>query len=284
MREPAAIDDGVNQSDMAGTGLPVPPVSETAIDCNVDMQTAVSAETQKIPARRPSRDDASIPIYVAGEDIALPKHGFATISADLKTFATRHDPALAGILLLSVKRPAVDEFTMLRDIVDRQPAIIPIMVVETSETGLAVALMKAGAADVLESPIDTGRLDQAIADAVECVRLRDETLSATRLALARIDSLSPRERSVFNGLICGWPNKVIASQLELSPRTVEIHRAKMMIKLQVRTLAQALQLAFAAQITLEDAHRDQPPAVDGPQTSEASDPFSLRRSASTRRR
>jgi len=114
-------------------------------------------------------------------------------------------------------------------------------------------------------------------------RLRDETLSATRLALARIDSLSPRERSVFNGLICGWPNKVIASQLELSPRTVEIHRAKMMIKLQVRTLAQALQLAFAAQITLEDAHRDQPPAVDAPQISEASDPFSLRRSASTRR-
>lgn len=231
---------------------------EIAIDCGAEVRDMAADGIRQIPDDRLPIGTSAPPIYVACENIVLPSHGFTTISADLKTFAGRHDPALAGILLLGVRRSSADEFTILRDIVDRQPAIIPIVVVGTSETGLAVELMKAGAADVLECPIATERLEQAIADAVECVQLRDEALSATRLAMARIDSLSPRERSVFNGLICGWPNKVIANELELSPRTVEIHRAKMMAKLQVRTLAQALQLAFAARISLEDAHRDRP--------------------------
>ncbi len=258
MRKPATSDHQIDLAIDHGKRLRASSGPETTIDCEVRSPAIAADRPRKVPDFGRVGGGATPPIYVAGKDIALPSHGFATIAADLRTFAARHDPALAGILLLGVRRPAVDEFTILKDIVDRQPAIIPIVVVGTSETDLAVELMKAGAADVLKSPVATERLEQAIADAVECVQLRDETLSATRLALARIDSLSPRERSVFNGLICGWPNKIIASQLELSPRTIEIHRAKMMVKLQVRTLAQALQLAFAARITLEDAHRDQP--------------------------
>lgn len=229
------------------------PMASTAIVCNARTPAADADQTSECPTWSKLTIDPPPPIYVASEDVALPLTGFATIAADLKTFATHHDPALAGVLLISVRRPAVDEFTVLKDIVERQSAVVPIVIVETCETGLAVELMKAGAADVLESPVDAKRLEQALVDAVARTQQRGDSESATRLARARIESLSPRERSVLNGLICGWPNKIIAGRLALSPRTVEIHRAKLMTKLQVRTLAQVLQLAFAARITFEDA-------------------------------
>jgi len=252
MRNTAATVRLSDRSDGVTTDCSAIPVTAATIDCDFSAPCSEGRDPSAPPIWSPFGADAALPIYVAGDAIALPLQGLSAIAADLKTFAMHHDPALAAILLINVSRPAVDEFMILKDIVERQSAVVPIVIVDTCETNLAVELMKAGATDVLESPVDARQLLRALAAAVERTQQRDDVGAATRLARARIDSLSPRERSVFNGLIGGWPNKIIASRLALSPRTVEIHRAKMMTKLKLRTVAQVLQLAFTAGVTFED--------------------------------
>jgi two-component system response regulator FixJ len=106
--------------------------------------------------------------------------------------------------------------------------------------------MKAGALDFLEKPYDPDQLIEVI-EAAFC-RFEDDCARNARVeqARSRVATLSPREREVLLGLIEGRANKVIAHDLDLSPRTVEIYRANMMEKLDVGSLSEALRLAFAA--------------------------------------
>jgi two-component system response regulator FixJ len=106
--------------------------------------------------------------------------------------------------------------------------------------------MKAGALDFLEKPYHSDTLLSTIDNAF--LRLAEDSASTAHVELARkkIDVLSPRERDVLMGLIEGRANKVIAYELDISPRTVEIYRANLMTKLGVRSLPEALRIAFAA--------------------------------------
>jgi two-component system, LuxR family, response regulator FixJ len=112
---------------------------------------------------------------------------------------------------------------------------------------LAVQAMKAGAVDFIEKPFEKALLLSAIEHGIDRLRRTAANRDQADEASVRLQALTPREREVLDGLAKGLPNKTIAYDLGISPRTVEIHRANLMTKLDVRSLSEALRIAFAAQ-------------------------------------
>lgn len=169
--------------------------------------------------------------------------GFDSGDAFLAT-ATTLDP---GVLLLDLHMPGTNGLDVLRRLRDLAPGRFgTIVMTGDGSVTLAVQAMKAGAIDFLEKPYGATLLLATIDEAF--VQLLEEDVAAAhaRAAQERIAALSPRERDVLAGLIEGRGNKVIAHQLDISPRTVEIYRANLMMRLGVRSLPEALRVAFAA--------------------------------------
>jgi two-component system response regulator FixJ len=114
------------------------------------------------------------------------------------------------------------------------------------DVGLAVRAMKAGAVDFIEKPFAKETLLKSLEEGYRRLARKEATDDRVRDATVRLQALTARERDVLEGLAQGLPNKTIAYDLGISPRTVEIHRANLMTKLQARSLSEALRIAFTA--------------------------------------
>jgi FixJ family two-component response regulator len=157
-------------------------------------------------------------------------------------------PALVpGCVLVDMRMPEAGGVAIARELKVRRIRL-PVIVMGNSrgDVGLAVQVMKAGAVDFLETPYDGEALLAAIASALADIRDETERDRAGDLARARIAGLSSRERDVLYGLLSGGTNKTIAKDLGISPRTVEIHRARVMERLGADTLPEAVLVAAAA--------------------------------------
>ena len=143
--------------------------------------------------------------------------------------------------------PGMDGLELQHVLQDRGYTFPVLVVTGHADVGLAVKAMKAGALDFIEKPYTEAALIESVRGAL--ARVADERQSGmvVEAARARIAVLTPRERDVLGRLVDGRPNKVIAHELGISPRTVEIHRANMMEKLACRSLAEAVRLAIAAE-------------------------------------
>lgn len=117
----------------------------------------------------------------------------------------------------------------------------------------AVRALKSGAADFIEKPVDGKSFIAAVERAVVARRAIKTQLEAASLAQERVAALTPRERDVLCHLVEGNPNKIIAHQLSISPRTVENHRARLMVKMQVDSVAELVRMALAAGISAKSA-------------------------------
>jgi two-component system response regulator FixJ len=106
--------------------------------------------------------------------------------------------------------------------------------------------MKAGALDFIEKPFEKTILLNALAEGFSQLARSDQNRSRAAEATIRLKALTAREHDVLLGLVQGHPNKTIAFDLGISPRTVEIYRANLMTKLGVQSLSEALRIAFAA--------------------------------------
>src|SRR3546814_10133923 len=111
---------------------------------------------------------------------------------------------------------------------------------------VAVQAMKAGAVDFIEKPFEKAVLMKAIEEGFTRIEQADRIRVRRDEAKVRLQALTPREHDVLKGLVRGHPNKTIGYDLDISPRTVEIHRANLMSKLRVVSLSEALRIAFAA--------------------------------------
>jgi two-component system response regulator FixJ len=163
---------------------------------------------------------------------------------DLRRAAAGLEP---GTILLDIRMPGMDGLEVQSALRDKGIALPVIIMTGHGDVSLAVHAMKAGAIDFIEKPFEKAVLIGAIEQAID--RLEHAAVSRDRAdeAAVRLEALTPREREVLDGLARGLPNKTIAYDLGISPRTVEIHRANLMTKLEVRSLSEALRIAFAAE-------------------------------------
>lgn len=151
-----------------------------------------------------------------------------------------------GCILLDVRMPEIDGLTVQRTLAERGVAMPIIIMTGHGDVSIAVQAMKAGAVDFLEKPFEKAALLAAIEDAFTRLAAADGAAARASEAEVILAALTPRERDVLEGLARGLPNKTIAYDLDISPRTVEVHRANVMTKLNVRSLSDALRIAFAA--------------------------------------
>ncbi|WP_419181645.1 response regulator transcription factor [Novosphingobium mangrovi (ex Huang et al. 2023)] len=151
-----------------------------------------------------------------------------------------------GAVLLDVRMPDMDGLEVQAEIA-AHGALLPVVILTGhGDVNLAVRAMKAGAVDFIEKPVEKEQLIGALERALEKLEGRAEAARLTEQAEVRLAALTAREREVLDGLAKGFPNKTIAYDLGISPRTVEVYRANVMTKLDVRSFSEALRIAFAA--------------------------------------
>lgn len=151
-----------------------------------------------------------------------------------------------GCILLDVRMPEMDGLEVQRELNARGIAMPVVVLTGHGDVTTAVQAMKAGAVDFLEKPFERGALLAALEAGFARLARGHEDHASQQEAELRLAALTPRERDVLLGLVHGHPNKTIAYDLGISPRTVEVHRANLMSKLDVRSLSEALRIAFAA--------------------------------------
>ncbi|MDP1556444.1 MAG: response regulator [Hyphomonas sp.] len=151
-----------------------------------------------------------------------------------------------GCILLDVQMPGMDGLEVQEALNARGVAMPVIVLTGHGDVSVAVRAMKAGAIDFVEKPYAKQALVDALTRAFERLEARRKEDVLTEEARGFIERLTARERDVLNGLVEGQTNKSIAESLDISPRTVEIHRANLMEKMDAPSLSTVLRIAFAA--------------------------------------
>lgn len=195
-------------------------------------------------------------IYIVDDDDAVRAslHSLLSVQPDLvirgfrtgDAFIEERKELTPGVLLLDFHMPGASGMDVLEAISDDPNRFVAIILTGQGNVTLAVQAMKAGALDFIEKPYEAEQLLRTIDAAFSRLEQDGEAAARTKSAEAKIAKLSPRETDVLRGLIEGRSNKIIAYELDISPRTVEIYRANLMEKLEVRSLSEALRIAFAA--------------------------------------
>lgn len=151
-----------------------------------------------------------------------------------------------GPVLLDVRLSGMSGLDLQQELIRLDSSLPVVMMSGHGDITIAVQAMKAGAVDFLTKPLGRAELLAALAQADARIRSSRARGEQSATAWRRLETLSQREREVLNELARGLPNKSIGHDFGISPRTVEIHRANVMRKLDVRTFPDALRIAFAA--------------------------------------
>jgi two-component system response regulator FixJ len=196
---------------------------------------------------------SDVAVHVVDDDVAVRK-SLAFLLASEGISVRLHESATgflddapgieAGCIVTDVRMPGIDGIELIRRLKERGIALPVIVMTGHADVPMAVEAMKEGAVDFLEKPFG----DEVFLAAVRSALARQERNShhGTQVAeiQGRFDALSERERQVLEGLVAGKANKVIAYDLGISPRTVEIYRANVMAKMQAKSLSELVRLAL----------------------------------------
>ena len=153
-----------------------------------------------------------------------------------------------GCILLDIRMPDMDGFQIMAELAAKSVDWPVIVMTGHGEVPIAVRAMKAGAVDFLEKPFEEEVLIGSLDRAFQLLKDRGEKAGRKRQAQQRVAVLTAREYEVLRGLMAGMPNKMLARRLDISLRTVEMHRANMMDRLGVSSLAEALTLGVQASV------------------------------------
>ena len=157
------------------------------------------------------------------------------------------DAAEGGCLVADVRMPGMSGLELLEEIARRQMRLPVIIMTGHADIPLAVRAMKAGAVDFLEKPFSCAVLEESVRRALELDSRTQPQKDQTRDAKRLLTHLSSRERTVLDRLVQGHPNRSVAHELGISSRTVEIHRAHIMLKMDASSLADLVRTVLAAQ-------------------------------------
>lgn len=155
------------------------------------------------------------------------------------------DKTTRGCVLTDVRMPEMDGLELQRRLAGH---MLPVVVMSGhGDIPMAVQAMRDGAVDFVEKPYSDDTILHAVTRAAALVEPRARMAAGKAEAQARLERLTPREREVLDRLVEGMQNKAIAHALEISPRTVEIHRANVMEKMAARSLSDLVRMALAAE-------------------------------------
>ena len=173
--------------------------------------------------------------------VGLEARSFASAAAFLDAFPDG-DPGRPGCLLLDVRMPGMSGLELQRVLVERGFAPPIIVVTGHGDVPMAVAALKAGAHDFVEKPFKEQHLLDTIEAAIRLSRERMTQGAARRGVRERLDRLAKREREVLDRVLAGKANKVIAYELDLSIKTIEVYRASLMAKMAAGSVAELAQM------------------------------------------
>ena len=152
----------------------------------------------------------------------------------------------SGCVVSDVRMPGIDGVELLRQLQQKRARMPVVIMTGHADVPLAVAAMKGGAVDFIEKPF----ADDVLLAAIQAAFERDRNMGRPAGELAqvqtRLASLTAREREVLDGLLAGYPNKTIAYDLGLSPRTVEVHRANVMTKMGASSLPELVRMTLVS--------------------------------------
>jgi two-component system, LuxR family, response regulator FixJ len=186
-------------------------------------------------------DDARESLAFLAATADIPVVTYASAGAFLSVAALAR-----GVVVTDVRMPEMDGLELVRKLSELGADLPVIVMTGHGDIALAVEAMKAGVVDFIEKPYDNELMLTAIREALSRAG-RAQIESGERAEYRRrLGTLSTREREVVEGLVAGKPNKVIAFDLGISPRTVEIYRAKVMTKMSARSLSELVRMFLAA--------------------------------------
>lgn len=195
------------------------------------------------------------PIFVVDDDDAVRESLKALLETEglsVETYASgqafldAYDPSRRGCLLLDVRMPDMTGLELQQKLAARPHKLSIIIITGHGDVPMAVNAMKAGAVDFIEKPYSDETILGSVNNAIESGAPGAGKGTAVEETASRIALLSPRERQVLDQLIIGHQNKMIAYELGISPRTVEIHRSRVMAKMQAKNLPQLVRMALTA--------------------------------------
>lgn len=169
-------------------------------------------------------------------------------SAD--AFLSEITPDAVGCLVTDIRMPGMDGLELQRELVRRKIRLPVIIITGHGDIPLAVMAMKAGALNFIEKPFDDEALLNSVQRGVEAAEKAREHALVVSAATENLAALTSRERQVLDLLISGHANKVIAYKLDISPRTVEVHRGRVMGKMGARNLSDLVRAALAAGLNI----------------------------------
>jgi two-component system response regulator FixJ len=176
----------------------------------------------------------------------LEAQGFSAVAfASAEAFLLGYVPAPAGCAVIDLRMPGMDGLTLLEHMRAKGLQLPVVVVTGHGDVPLAVRAMKAGALDFIEKPYSNAALLEAVRRGLDAARAGSLGQVDHSDARARLESLTGRERDVLRQLVIGNPNKIIAFHLNISPRTVEIHRANVMKKMAAENLSHLVRMALA---------------------------------------
>ena len=195
----------------------------------------------------------SLVVYVVDDDAAIRDSvalmlglaGYVTrLFADAESFLVAFDPAWSGCIVADLRLPGLSGVELQARVRQRGSAIPFVIITAHGDVPAARAAFRGQAVDFIEKPFDDTQLRSAIetAFALETERLGSAELR--REDAAKLARLTPREREVLEHAVSGLHAKEIASALGISPRTVEVHKMRIMEKLEVRNIAELVRLRF----------------------------------------
>ena len=178
-------------------------------------------------------------------DFLLDASGFSP-----RTYATAPDflavaeAAEPGCIVTDIRMPGMNGLELVGELKARGVALPIVVITGHGDVPLAVEAMKAGVADFLEKPFSDDVLLATIRRCLDGLAQSESQQAEAKRINEILDQLSPRERDVLKGVVAGKPNKVIAHELGISPRTVEVYRANVMTKTRANAVSDLVRMAM----------------------------------------
>jgi two-component system, LuxR family, response regulator FixJ len=177
----------------------------------------------------------------------LKSDGLATKGfASAHEFLAKFDTDLRGCVVTDLRMPSMDGIELIRELKSLGCLLPVIVITGHADVSRAVDAMKAGATDFIEKPYESEQLLRAVRGCIEENDVAVDANAARTRVLRRLESLTGRERQVLDLIVEGASNKVIASTLSISPRTVEIYRANVMSKMRAESLSDLIRSTISA--------------------------------------